>query len=325
MQLKPKVAFYWCSSCGGCEESIVDLSEDLLDIAQAVDIVLWPVALDFKKNNIESLPDGDIAASFINGAVRLSEQEEWAKLLREKSKIIVAFGACAHLGGVPGLGNFHTREQIFQTTYRGGPSVVNPEGTQPLERCVSDGVELELPAFYDTVKTLDQVVAVDYYLPGCPPPTDLVKEMFQHLLSGTLPPPGAILSPNISLCDSCPLKDSKPEHMEITRFLRVAESTPDPGQCLLAQGYTCMGPATRSGCGASCVKGNIPCRGCLGPMDGVRDQGAAFIAALGSLLPTGGGSDGEGLLSSIPDPAGTFYRYTLPASLLHRSRVGVAP
>ena len=102
----PKVAFYWCASCGGCEETVVDLNEDLLKVAKAVDIVLWPVALDFKKKDIEAMKDGEIAVSFINGAVRLKEQEEWVKLLRQKSGLIVAFGSCAHLGGIPGLGNF---------------------------------------------------------------------------------------------------------------------------------------------------------------------------------------------------------------------------
>ena len=79
---KPKIALYWCASCGGCEEAIVDLAEDLLTVVEAVDIVFWPAALDFKKSDVESLPDGDITVSFINGAVRTEEQEEMAKLLR---------------------------------------------------------------------------------------------------------------------------------------------------------------------------------------------------------------------------------------------------
>jgi len=58
---KPKVAFYWCASCGGCEESIVDLAEDILKVVEAVDIVFWPVALDFKKKDVEAMEDGSIA------------------------------------------------------------------------------------------------------------------------------------------------------------------------------------------------------------------------------------------------------------------------
>ena len=107
---KPKVAFYWCSSCGGCEESIVDLAEDILKVVAAVDIVFWPVALDFKKKDVEAMPDKSIAVTFINGAIRMSEQEEMAHLLRRKSQLVVAHGACAHLGGIPGLGNFWNKE-----------------------------------------------------------------------------------------------------------------------------------------------------------------------------------------------------------------------
>lgn len=67
---KPKVAFYWCASCGGCEETVVDLNEGLLTVAEAVDIVFWPVAMDFKRKDVEALGDGEIAVSFINGGVR---------------------------------------------------------------------------------------------------------------------------------------------------------------------------------------------------------------------------------------------------------------
>ena len=71
---KPKVAFYWCASCGGCEETVLDLDERVLDVVAAVDIVFWPVALDFKRHDVEAMPDGSILAAFVNGAVRTSEQ-----------------------------------------------------------------------------------------------------------------------------------------------------------------------------------------------------------------------------------------------------------
>src|SRR3990172_9325205 len=101
MAEKPKVAFYWCASCGGCEEAVVDLAEKVLDVVAAVDIVFWPVALDFKVEDVERMEDKSIAVSFINGAVRLSEQEEMAKLLRRKSRLVGALGGCSHMGGVP--------------------------------------------------------------------------------------------------------------------------------------------------------------------------------------------------------------------------------
>jgi len=323
---KPKVAFYWCASCGGCEETVVDLNEDILKVAEAVDIVLWPVALDFKRKDIEALSDGEIAVSFINGAVRLEEQEEMAKLLRAKSGLVVAFGACAYLGGIPGLGNFWTREEIFQRAYKEVPSVENPEGIVPQEKTDVGVGELTLPEFYDTVKTLDQTIPVDYYLPGCPPPPDLVMDAVNAILKGELPEKGAVLAPAKALCDVCPRAETKPEKLSITEIKRPYEVKLDPEKCFLEQGVICLGPATRSGCGETCIKANMPCRGCFGPVEGVVDQGAKALSMIASIL----GLDGEDkmsdedvkkLVEQIADPAGTFYRFSLPASLLRRRRM----
>jgi F420-non-reducing hydrogenase small subunit len=318
---KPKVAFYWCSSCGGCEESIVDLAEDILKVVDAVDIVFWPVALDFKRKDVEAMEDGSIAVSFINGAVRLSEQEEMVKLLRKKSALIVAHGACAHLGGIPGLGNFWNKETIFNRAYFTTPSTDNPDKTVPLEKVEIEGKELTLPSFYDTVYALDQVIDVDYYLPGCAPPRDLIMNAVQAILEGKLPPKGAVLSPNKSLCDDCDRNESKPEKLVITEIKRPWEVEMDPEKCFLAQGIICMGPATRTGCGERCIEGNMPCRGCFGPTDQVFDQGAKFLSALASILDTDDEKEIEKIVDTIIDPAGTFYRFSLPSSILRRRRM----
>jgi F420-non-reducing hydrogenase small subunit len=323
MSDKPKVAFYWCASCGGCEEAVVDLAEDILKVVEAVDIVLWPVALDFKKKDVEAMPDGSIAVSFINGAVRLSEQEEWVHLLRRKSQLVVAFGSCAHLGGIPGLANFTNRAEIFATSYVDAPSVDNPDRVLPQETSGANGETLTLPEFFDTVRALDQVIPVDYYLPGCAPPKDLIMGAVTAILTGQLPERGAVLAPSKAACDVCPRKDTKPEKLEITEIKRITTSIPDPEKCFLAQGYVCMGPATRSGCGERCIHGNMPCRGCFGPPDGVYDQGAKFLSAFASLLAPTGDAEIEALIDQIPDPAGTFYRFSLPTSILQRKRIRV--
>lgn len=324
--VKPKVAFYWCASCGGCEEAVIDLNEDLLKVADAVDIVLWPVALDFKRKDVEALSDGEIAVSFINGAVRLEEQEEMVKLLRQKSGLVVAFGACAHLGGIPGLANFWDRETIFQRQYIEVPTMENPDGVTPKLKTTVDGVELTLPEFYDTVKTLDQTIPVDYYLPGCPPPPDLILNAVNAILEGKLPEKGAVLAPNKALCDSCPRKDSKPEKLSIKEIKRPWQIKIDPEKCFLDQGLICMGPATRSGCGETCITANMPCRGCFGPVDGVIDQGAKGLSMIASILGIEEEEkmteeDVTRLIEGIADPAGTFYRFSLPASLLGRKRM----
>jgi F420-non-reducing hydrogenase small subunit len=323
---KPKVAFYWCASCGGCEETVVDLNENILKVADAVDIVLWPVALDFKRKDIEAMKDGEIAVSFINGAVRLEEQEEMVKLLRKKSGLVVAFGACAHLGGIPGLGNFYDRDSIFKYVYTESPTVDNPDKIFPQQKTQVKEGELTLPEFYNTVKTLDQTIDVDYYLPGCPPPPDLIWAAVMAILEGKLPEKGSVLAPNKALCDTCPRAESKPDKLAIEEVKRPWQIKMDPEKCFLAQGIICMGPATRTGCGETCIKANQPCRGCFGPLDGVVDQGARALSMVASILGVEGEEtmseeDVKKLIDNIADPAGTVYRFSLASSLLRRKRM----
>ncbi|MEW6571649.1 MAG: oxidoreductase [Nitrospirota bacterium] len=315
---KPKVAFYWCASCGGCEEAVVDIAEDILKVVEAVDIVLWPVALDYKIKDIEALRDGEIAVSFINGAIRTGEQEHVARLLRRKSGLVIAFGSCAHLGGTPGLANFVNSKKIFDWVYKNCPSVVNPDGIFPQLKTNTEVGELELPEFYDTVYTLDQVIDVDYYLPGCAPPPDLILKAFDAILTGNLPEKGTVLAPDRALCETCKRKDTKPEKTTIKDIKRVHQVMLDPTKCFLDQGIICLGPATRDGCGERCLNANMPCRGCFGPTSRVYDQGMKFLSALASIIEANGEAEIKKVLDSIADPAGIFYYYSLPSSFLRR-------
>lgn len=99
----------------------------------------------------------------------------------------------------------------------------------------------------------------------------------------------------------------------------------DPEKCLLAQGLLCLGPATRSGCGAACVSANMPCTGCLGPTSRVKDYGAKAMSAIASLVDAEDEREIATLMEQIVDPVGTFYRYSLPASLLHRRVRNLTP
>ena len=323
---KPKVAFYWCASCGGCEEAVVDLNEDILKVVEAVDIVFWPVALDFKKKDVEAMGDGEIAVSFINGAIRTEEQEEMVKLLRKKSGLIVAFGSCSHLGGIPGLANFWNRDAIFERVYKEIPSNANPENVFPKTKAKVGEKELTLPEFWDTVHTLDQVIDVDYYLPGCAPPPDLIMNAVTAILEGKLPEKGAVLAPEKSLCDTCPRGEKKPDKLSIKEIKRPYEIIPDPEKCFLEEGIICLGPVTRSGCGERCINANMPCRGCFGPTKEVIDQGAKGLSAIASILGVEDEEkmtekDMQKLTDQIVDPAGLFYMYSLASSLLKRKRM----
>jgi F420-non-reducing hydrogenase small subunit len=315
---KPKVAFYWCASCGGCEETVVDLAEDILGVVEKVDIVLWPVAMDFKYKDIQAMPDKSIVATLLNGAVRSTEQEEMARLLRRKSQFLIAYGSCAVSGGIPALANQFSREQVLQFNYELAPTLVNEQKTRPQMRFAENGREVSLPALHNVVRALDQVVEVDYYVPGCPPTPNITKAALGALLEGKLPPKGSVLAPDIALCDECARKKSKPTNLSITEFKRPHQLLADPNQCFLAQGVVCMGPATRSGCGAQCTAGNMPCTGCFGPTSRVHDQGLKVMSSLCANIAPKEEEDINKVLEGIPDPIGTFYRYGLAKSLLRR-------
>lgn len=317
---KPLVALYWCASCGGCEETVVDLDEKILAVTDAVDITLWPVALDYKYKDIEALDDGAIAVSLINGAIRTEEQEHIVKLLRKKSGLVVAFGACAMSGGIPALANFTNKKMIFDRAYHDCATVTDADGPEPTPETVVDGYTLTIPKFYDTVYKLDDVIDVDYYVPGCPPTPDLFLGAVTAILEGKLPPKGTVLAPDKALCSSCDRNETKPEDVCITAFKRVIDVEVDPETCFLAQGILCMGPATRDGCGQACISGNMPCTGCFGPTSSCKDQGGKMIATLGGIVA---GEDEETIaraMEGIVDPAGSFYRYGAAASLLGSAR-----
>jgi len=330
---KPKLAMYWASACGGCEISVLNIHENILTVDEVFDIVFFPCIADFKVKDLESYPDGYIDVCLFNGAIRNSENEEMAHLLRKKSKILVAFGSCAYEGCIPALSNLTTKDATFDKVYLNNPSIDNPDGILPqVVTKVAEG-ELTLPAFYHTVKSLDQTVDVDYYLPGCPPEPHQIWAVLQvvvgALLEGNpLPPAGAILGAGTkTVCEECEREQSE---KTIDRFYRPYQLVPDPDICLLEQGIICTGIATRSGCGALCPSVGIGCRGCYGPPDGVIDQGAKMLSALASVIDAGDETmeDDElehkiqAVIDTIPDPAGTFYRFSMAHSILRRVKNG---
>jgi len=315
---KLKIALYWAASCGGCEIAVLDIKEKILDVAAACDILFWPVALDFKYKDVEAMPDKHIDVCLFNGAIRTSENEHLAKLLRQKSKILVAYGSCANEGCIPGLANLYSRESLLDRVFSETPSTDNTNGVRPqLKVKVPEG-ELTLPAFYDRVKTLAQTVDVDYFVPGCPPVADQTWAVLEAIVTGKLPPKGSVVGAgDKTCCDEC---DRKREDKKIKKFYRPWEIIPEEEKCLLEQGIICMGPATRSGCGTACVKAKMPCRGCYGPPPGVVDQGAKFLSALGSIVDSNDPDEIEKIINEIVDPAGYLYRFGLANSLMGQAR-----
>ena len=313
---KLKVALYWAASCGGCEISVLDIGDKILDFAAGAEIVFWPCAMDFKYHHVEAMPDKSIDLTLFNGAIRTAENEHVAKLLRRKSKVLVAYGSCAHEGCIPGLANVTDREGIFKRVYDTTPSTKNPKGTRPQTSTKVPEGELRLPEFYDTVKTLAQTVEVDYFVPGCPPTGERTWEVLEAVLGNKLPEKGSVVGAGQkTVCDECP-RDK--EEKRIKAFVRPHMVIPEPEVCLLEQGIFCAGFATRSGCGAQCIQVNMPCRGCYGPPPKVIDQGAKIVSALGSIIDAEDPEEVNRILDQIPNPMGYFYRFGLPYSILRR-------
>lgn len=329
---KPRLAMYWASACGGCEVSVLNIGDKLLMLDKTFELVFCPCLTDVKHEDVRGFPDGHIDLCLFNGAIRSSENEELAHLLRRKSKILVAFGSCAHEGCVPGLANLTTAAAILDTVYRTRFATDNPQDRLPQPRTHVPEGTLALPDLYDTVQTLDQVERVDYYVPGCPPESPRVWEVLELFVAAflggaALPASGAVLGArSTAVCEECPREKLA---CQVERFHRVHEIVPEPKTCLLAQGLICMGVATRGGCGALCPQVGLGCRGCYGPPEGVVDQGAQMIAALAAILGVGSPHEGEtklkqeigAAMDTVVDPAGTFYRYSLAHSLLQRARI----
>jgi len=317
MSSKGKLAIYWAASCGGCEISILALNEKILDVANAFDIVFCPCIMDTKVRDVERWPDQYVDVCLFNGGIRTSEQEYMAQLLRAKSKVLVAFGSCATEGCIPGLANLTKRQEIFETVYCETPSTDNRARVLPLPEVQCDGNHLSLPVFYDMVRTLGQTVKVDYALPGCPPEAPRIWDAVVAILEGKLPAPGSVLGATTTCCDECPRTRTEKTIKEFKRLWQVA---PDPNTCLLEQGLVCCGPATRAGCGARCPQVNSPCIGCYGPNAGVEDFGARMIAALASVIDSQDPEEIDRIVrEGVPDPVGTFYRFSLAGGLLRRA------
>ncbi|MFC1562552.1 F420-nonreducing hydrogenase [candidate division KSB1 bacterium] len=290
MSEKVSVATTWLQSCSGCHISLLDIHEELLDILNLIEIKYSTIV------DVKEVPEVDVG--IVEGAVANEGNEEILKIFREKAKTIIALGTCACFGGIPGLRNLFKLEEVLQRGFVDTESTVNgkiPAGP-------------EIPPLKEYVKSINQVVDVDYYIPGCPPLPSAIKDALTAIVNGKKP---EVKTRN--LCEEC---DRKKEKMLIASRDFVTDTVLSPHElenidseiCFLEQGVLCMGPATCEGCNARCIKGNMPCRGCMGPTPDALEQGAKIINALSSILPAGA-------LMFHEDIVGVGYRYSLPVSI----------
>ncbi len=269
----------------GCQVAALALHETLLDIIQANELVYATTLIDAKE-----IPD-EVDVAIIEGGIRIKHEEEMAKEIRKKSKIVITLGSCACFGGIPGLANLEDGGELLKKIYG------ELEGTV-------GGPLPEHDTVVPQVKPVEAVVKVDYMIPGCPPEVDDIAYVVTTLLKGETP----VLSMT-DVCDDCPRERTGEYSMKLKR---IHEEMPDPERCLLEQGFLCMGPATRGGCGAPCPSAGAVCDGCRGPTEKTDDQGLTMLDALSSLINEAGEN------FSLPRDSGTVYRYTYASSRLLR-------
>ena len=292
-----RVSEEWLNICGGCEVSILDIGEPLLDLLPQLQFVHMPVLMDHKyfgqtgEGTTMEIPEADVG--IITGGIRNEEERQIATEMRKRCGTLIALGSCACFGGIPALANQYVMEDLYETVYRASHT------TEP-----SPTPSEDLPPLTDRVYAVDEVVDVDAYLPGCPTSPDLIVEALTAVLEGK-----PFFLPERSVCDECPTTREKKAATSVKRPL---ESIVPPGQsvessrCLMELGYLCLGPVTKAGCGGHdkvprCIRAGMPCRGCFGPIRKGANPMVDMMGALSSI-----GLDPR----SIPDRSATLQRYT---------------
>ena len=281
-----KVAEEWLDICGGCEVSILDIGEPLLDLLPSLSFVHMPVLMDHKyygqtgEEKEISIPEADVG--IVSGSVRNEKEKHVLEEMRRKTKTLIALGSCACFGGIPALANLYPLEDLYDKVYRDSVT------TEP-----ADTPATNLPPLLERVYALDEFVPVDLSIPGCPPNPATIVEALTALLEGK---PFSL--PEQSVCDDCPLKREKKAGCEVRRPLEPAQFVEgaawEETRCLMEQGYLCLGPVTRAGCATvyeeggpkvpRCIQGRMPCRGCFGP---IRDGANPLVDMMGALASTG--------------------------------------
>ena len=292
MSPKPTLAIINLTGCTGCVISILDLHEELLELLNKVDLIYCTTIIDLKE-----IPNCDIA--LINGTVGNDHDIKTLKEVEKVAKTTVALGSCACFGGISGLRNYFTKEETLEYAYK--TTLTNESKIIPSE---------EIPQITNDIELVQDIIKVDYNIPGCPPIPSMIGNILTSLLEGEEP-----THPTRNLCAEC---DKTHESMLVPTKEFITFKVHSPHHidyrndlCFLEQGILCIGFATREGCEGRCVNANLPCRGCMGPLENEVDQGCASISGLASIFPIG-------LLITQEDLPGTVYRYSLPYSILHK-------
>ncbi|MDH4045620.1 MAG: NADH:ubiquinone oxidoreductase [Gemmatimonadota bacterium] len=209
---KPIVGIVGLTGCAGDQLVVLNCERELLDLAQLVDLREFPMA---SSNGAEGVA---LDIAFVEGAVVSQRDEDVLHGVRERARTLVALGTCAAWGGVAALDRLFDRDQLVRDVYG------------------------DAGAAFDTrpARSVRDVVAVEYVIPGCPIERDELLQAIAHLLQGNPPLPR-----DVPVCAECRMRESN---------------------CLLMErGVICCGPVTVGGCNARCPAVGTPCIGCRGP------------------------------------------------------------
>jgi NAD-reducing hydrogenase small subunit len=165
---KPRLATVWLDGCSGCHMSFLDIDERIIELAERVDVVYSPLV------DAKEFPSG-VDVTLVEGAVSSDEDLHRIQVVRERTKTLVALGDCAVTSNVPGMRNNFSVDDIFKRAY-----FENAERGQQKPT-------LSIPTLLPRVRPVHEVVPVDVFVPGCPPPADVIYYALVELLEGRVP------------------------------------------------------------------------------------------------------------------------------------------
>jgi len=222
---KQNLAIISLTACEGCQAVILNLGQDFLNLLQTdYNLVEMPL--------IEDKPDKhEYDIVIVEGSPVTKQDIKRLKTARKKSKKLIALGACACLGGIPEIKNYTSKKKAIEYVYKNTRGIENPE-----------------------IRPLDEIVKVDFKIPGCPPNEQEILSTLRQLANNIMPE--IIAQP---VCQQCP-----------------RQATPE---CFLAKNEICLGPMTLAGCGAICPQNNYRCEACRGPLPGKEKQIKKFLQA----------------------------------------------
>ena len=167
---KVKVAMDWLAACAGCEMSVLDMDERIVQLLEKIELTSTPIT------DLKHPPKEGVTVGILSGTVNNTTNLEVVKEMRERSKILIAMGDCAVFGGIMTMRNFFNMEEALKRAY------IETEST--VEGFIPNSEELCKPI---KARPVNDVVKVDIHLPGCPPSADAIYYVLSELLEGRIP------------------------------------------------------------------------------------------------------------------------------------------